>query len=345
MSDDRSTATVTSDLRDVAPAASAVSIGFFDGVHVGHQAIVGRAMAHAADSGLRSVIVTFDRHPLQIVRPDHVPPLLMTTPRRARTLAELGPDVVVVLPFDERLRMLTPETFIAQVLRSSLDARHVVVGQNFRFGHRAAGDVALLERVGARDGFTVDGVDLLTAGGAPISSTRIRAALAEGDVETAARLLGRPFLIDGTVVDGDRRGRRLGYPTANLAVAKDVMMPAAGVYAGTLAHPDGRRLPAVTSIGTNPTFDGGTMRVETYVIDFDEDLYGLDVAVDLRRFLRGQQRFDDVDALIAAMDDDVGRARRALVDTADGAGRAPDTTPDGGGGRSPGDGSLVADHG
>ncbi len=331
---DRPTTTVTSDLHDVAPAPSAVSIGFFDGVHLGHRAIIRRAMTHAAGHGLRSVVVTFDRHPLQIVRPEAVPPLLMTTPRRARVLADLGPDLVVVLTFDDRLRMLAPETFITQVLRSSLDARHVVVGHNFRFGHRAAGDVALLERVGARDGFTVDGVELLTAGDAPISSSRIRAALSVGDVETAARLLGRPFLIDGRVVDGDRRGRELGYPTANLAVADEVVMPAAGVYAGTLMHPDGRRLPAVTSIGTNPTFDGAAMRVETYVMDFDEDLYGLHVAVDLHHFLRGQETFEDVDALIAAMAVDVGQARRALVES-----------DDDGGGPSPDDGSLVGDHG
>ena len=276
-------------------------------------------MAHAAANALRSVVVTFDRHPLQIVRPDDVPPLLMTTERRARTLAELGPDVVVVLPFDERLRMLEPETFVARVLRSALGARHVVVGHNFRFGHRAAGDVALLERVGARDGFTIDGVELLALDGAPISSTRIRAALGEGAVGTAARLLGRPFIIDGTVIHGDHRGRGLGYPTANLAVADDVVVPAAGVYAGTLVHPDGRRLAAVTSIGTNPTFDGVGTRIEAHVLDFDEDLYDAAVAVDLRRFLRGQQRFGDEAALIAAMDDDVRRARVALGAGPDGA--------------------------
>jgi riboflavin kinase/FMN adenylyltransferase len=315
---DRAPATVTSELDAVGAQASVVSIGFFDGVHLGHQAIVGRAMAHASAQGLRSVVVTFDRHPLQIVRPDDVPPLLMTTDRRARTLADLGPDVVVVLPFDERMRMLEPETFIGQVLRAALDARHVVVGHNFRFGHRAAGDVALLEHVGARDGFTVDGVALLELDGAPVSSTRIRTALGEGAVSSATRLLGRPFVIDGTVIHGDHRGRQLGYPTANLAVADDVVVPAAGVYAGILVHADGRRLVGVTSIGTNPTFDGAGMRIETYVLDFDEDLYGASVAVDLRRFLRGQQRFDDVAALVAAMDDDVRRARDALGAAADG---------------------------
>ncbi|HEX6257487.1 MAG TPA: bifunctional riboflavin kinase/FAD synthetase [Euzebyales bacterium] len=305
---------VVGDLSAVALTPSAVSVGFFDGVHRGHQAIIGRSQDHAARHGLRSVVVTFDRHPLQIVRPDKVPPLLMTTPRRARTLADLGVDAVVVLPFDERLRMLSAETFITRVLRGALDARHIVVGGNFRFGHGAAGDVDLLTRVGARDGFTVDGVDLLTADGEEISSSRIRAALGDGDVDLAARLLGRPFGIDGTVIHGDHRGKGLGYPTANLEVDDRVVVPATGVYAGVLTHPDGRELPAVTSIGTNPTFNGATLRVETYVLDFDEDLYGLDVMVDLRRFLRGQQRFDDVAALIAAMDGDVRRARRVGAD-------------------------------
>lgn len=307
---------VTSDLAGVPATPSAVSIGFFDGVHLGHRAIVDRALGHAAAHALRSVVVTFDRHPLQIVRPDKVPPLLMTTPRRARTLADTGPDVVVVLPFDERLRMMQAELFIAQVLRAALDARHVVVGRNFHFGHRAAGDVDLLTAVGARDGFTVDGVELLEVAGEPISSTRIRTALARGAVDEATQLLGRPFVIDGTVVHGDHRGRGLGYPTANLAVDDGVVIPAPGVYAGVLEHPDGRQLPAVTSIGTNPTFNGAGMRVESFVLDFDEDLYGLQVAVDVRRFLRDQRRFKGVDELIAAMDGDVRAARRALADVA-----------------------------
>ena len=306
--------TVVWDLAAVPPRPSAVSIGFFDGVHLGHRAIVGRALDHAVTNGLRSVVVTFDRHPLQIVRPDKVPPLLMTTPRRAQALADIGPDVVVVLPFDEHLRMMSAETFIAQVLRSALDARHVVVGRNFHFGHRAAGDVDLLAGVGAHDGFTVDGVELLAVGGEPVSSTRIREALGRGAVDEAIRLLGRPFVIDGTIVHGDHRGRGLGYPTANLAVDDGVVVPAPGVYAGVVEHPDGRRLPAVTSIGTNPTFNGAGLRVETFVLDFDEDLYGLQVAVDLRRFLRGQRRFADVDELITAMSDDVLQARRALTD-------------------------------
>jgi riboflavin kinase / FMN adenylyltransferase len=306
-------ATVTSDLTTVERAASVVSIGFFDGVHRGHRAIIGRAVDRAAAQGWRSVVVTFDRHPLQIVRPDSVPPLLMTTARRARVLSETGVDLVFVLTFDERTRMLAPEDFVEQVLRSSLDARHLVVGHNFRFGHRAAGDVALLEQIGRREGFEVDGVDLVALDGEPISSTRIRAALAAGDVVSATRLLGQPFTIDGRVIHGDHRGRGLGYPTANLAVDTSCVIPATGVYAGVLTHPDGRALPALTSIGTNPHFGGTALRVEAYVLDFDEDLYGLDVALDLRHRLRDQQRFADVDGLIAAMAGDVREARRALA--------------------------------
>lgn len=315
--DDRSTGAVISDLHAVAATPSAVSIGFFDGVHLGHQTIVGGALDHAAAHGLRGVVVTFDRHPMQIVRPDKVPPLLMTTPRRAAALAALGPDVVVVLTFDERLRMLPAETFIAQVLRASLDARHVVVGRNFRFGHRAAGDVDLLTAVGEREGFTVDGVDLVAVDGEPVSSTRIRDALATGDVQTAARLLGRPFVLDGTVVHGDHRGRGLGYATANLRLADGLAVPVAGVYACMFVHPDGRRLPAVTSVGTNPTFNGEGLRVETHVLDVDEDLYDLQVAVEFHGFVRGQERFSDVASLIAAMNDDVAHARRMLAAVTD----------------------------
>jgi riboflavin kinase/FMN adenylyltransferase len=306
-------ATVTSDLAAVDRTASVASIGFFDGVHRGHRAIIARAVDHARTQGWRSVVVTFDRHPLQIVRPDSVPPLLMTTDRRAKTLSETGVDLVVVLTFDERLRMLSPEAFVEQVLRSSLDARHLIVGHNFRFGHRAAGDVALLEQIGRHEGFGVDGVDLVAIDGEPVSSTRIRTALAAGDVAAAARLLGQPFTIDGRVVHGDHRGHGLGYPTANLAVGDGCVIPATGVYAGMLTHPDGRVLPAVTSIGTNPHFDGTTVRVESYVLDFEEDLYGLDVAVDLRHRLRDQQRFPDTDGLIAAMTGDVREARRVLA--------------------------------
>jgi riboflavin kinase/FMN adenylyltransferase len=306
-------ATVTSDLTAVERIPSVVSIGFFDGVHRGHRALIGQAVDRAVVDGSRSVVVTFDRHPLQIVRPDAVPPLLMTTDRRARVLAETGVDLVVVLTFDERLRMLAPEEFVDQVLRSSLDTRHLVVGHNFRFGHRAAGDVALLERIGRRDGFGVDGVELIAVGGEPVSSTRIRAALADGDVTTATRLLGQPFTIDGTVIHGDHRGRSLGFPTANLAVEAGCVIPATGVYAGVMTHPDGRTLAALTSIGTNPHFGGKALRVEAYVLDFDEDLYGLGIAVDLRHRLRDQQRFDTVDGLIAAMADDVVQARRVLA--------------------------------
>lgn len=313
MGDDRLGNTVVSELRQVSATPSAVSIGFFDGVHLGHQTIVRTALDHAASRGLRSVVVTFDRHPMQIVRPDKVPPLLMTTPRRAAALAALGPDLVVVLPFDERLRMLSAETFIARVLRASLDARHVVVGRNFRFGHRAAGDVELLTTVGRRDGFTVDGVDLVAVDDEPVSSTRIRDALGRGDVRSAARLLGRPFVLDGTVVHGDHRGRGLGYATANLRLGDGLAVPAAGVYACMFVHPDGRRLPAVTSIGTNPTFNGEGLRVETHVLDVDEDVYDLQVAVEFHGFVRGQERFADITSLIAAMDDDVARARRMLV--------------------------------
>lgn len=307
------TTPITSDPAELPSDPSSVSIGFFDGVHRGHRAIIERAIARSREDATRCVVVTFDRHPLEIVRPDAVPPLLMTPRRRARTLAGLGVDAVVMLAFDDRRRAQAADAFVDEVVVGALRARHVVVGGNFRFGHRAAGDVALLRTIGARAGFTVDGVELLADDDGPISSTRIRAALAAGDVVTAAALLSRPHVVDGTVVAGDRRGAGLGYPTANLATDPRVLIPAAGVYAGRFDHPDGRRLPAVTSIGTNPTFDGADLRVESHVLDLDEDLYGLRVAVDVRHRVRGQQRFDDVDDLVAAMARDVEHARAMLT--------------------------------
>lgn len=306
------TASVTTDLASLAVRPSVVSVGFFDGVHRGHRAIVERALTVARERDLRSVVITFDRHPQELVRPERAPRLLMTAARRATTLARLGFDEVAVLAFDDRLRTQTPGGFIAEVLRSSLDARHVVVGANFRFGHRAAGDATMLRAVGLRDGFDVDAVALLSDDDGPISSTRIRTALADGDVAGAAALLGRPHVIDGTVERGDRRGRQLGYPTANVAYEPRCVVPAPGVYAGRVELRDGRSQPAVTSIGTNPTFDGTVLRVEAYLLDFDEDLYGQAVGVDVRHRLRGQERFATVDELIAAMARDTSQARRLL---------------------------------
>lgn len=300
-------------LDDVPPADSVVVIGFFDGVHRGHQTIIARAVRRAREQGIRSVVATFDRHPMEVVNPGARPPLLMSLPRRLQTLAEQDVDLVVALPFDDEVRHWSPRAFIAGVLAGPLQARHVVVGANFRFGHKAAGDVATLAEVGPEFGFTSEGVTLLDLDGTVISSTEIRAAIEAGDVELAWRMLGRPHVLDGVVVRGEQRGRGLGFPTANLQVDPRSAMPATGIYAGRFTHPDGTATDAAISVGVNPTFGGTTVRVEAYLLDFDGDLYGVEAAVDFRHRLRDEQRFDTVDALVAQMREDVARTRALLA--------------------------------
>lgn len=299
-------------LQEVDPAPSVVSIGFFDGVHRGHQAIIGRAAERARADGVRSAVVTFDRHPMEVVSPGSQPPLLMTLARRARTLAEQDIDLVVVVPFDDELRHLSPEGFVERVLVDPLRARRVVVGANFRFGHKAAGDLGVLSELGRAHGFEAEGVPLLELDGEIISSTEVRASVERGDVERAKDLLGRPHLVDGVVVRGDERGRQIGFPTANVQVGRRVTVPGRGVYAGACHLPGGRAQPCVTNVGVNPTFGGQQLRVEAHLLDFDADLYGAEVAVDFRHRLRDEERFDDVDSLVARIAEDAERARRLL---------------------------------
>ena len=303
---------IVSSLEEVDLAPTVVSVGFFDGVHLGHQTIIARAVGAAEEARLRSAVVTFDRHPMEVVSPGSQPPLLMTLARRARTLADQGVELVVVVPFDDELRHLSPEGFVDHVLVDVLQARHVVVGENFRFGHKAAGDLATLEELGARRGFTAQGVPLRALDGLPISSTEIRAALAGGDVERGWRLLGRPHLVDGVVIRGDQRGRSIGFPTVNLQVGRRVTVPARGVYAGACHLPGGDEQPCVTNVGVNPTFGGQQLRVEAHLLDFSGDLYGAAVAVDFRHRIRDELRFDDVAGLVEQIAADAETARRLL---------------------------------
>jgi riboflavin kinase/FMN adenylyltransferase len=294
------------------PHGAVVSIGVFDGVHRGHRTILDRAVAAAADRGVPSVVVTFDPHPAAVVgRP--VPLMLGTLHNRARWLAEVGIDALLILPFSREMSERTPEEFVDLVLVQALHATHVVVGENFRFGHKQAGDVTLLASLGAERGFSVDAVPLLRGSGDPFSSTWIRTRLAEGDVAAAAEGLGRPHRVEGPVVRGDARGKQLGYPTANVDVMDGMAVPADGVYAGWLVRRDGTRLPAAISIGTNPTFDGTERRVEAYVLDADIDLYGEHVAVEFAQRLRGMVKFEGVEPLVAQMADDVRRTREILA--------------------------------
>lgn len=299
-------------LEGVEPAPSVVSIGFFDGVHRGHQTIIRRAVRAAEEQGVRSAVVTFDRHPMEVVAPGSEPMMLMTRERRAQTLADQGVDLVVMLPFTDDLRHLSAEEFIDHVLVEPLQATRVVVGANFRFGHKAMGDVAVLSEVGPSRGFTAEGVTLLELDGVVISSTEIRAAVDRGDVELAQRMLGRPHVVEGVVVRGDQRGADLGFPTANLQVDRRIAVPAKGIYAGMARLADGREVAHATSVGINPTFGGTQLRVEAFLLDFHEDLYGVHLAVDFRHRLRDEARFDRVEDLVAQIGQDVELARRLL---------------------------------
>jgi len=294
-----------------------VTIGNFDGVHRGHQAVLRRAREVAAELGIETVVaVTFDPHPFAVLRPEHAPVTLSGIEARLRLLEQHGADDALVVPFSREIAGWAPEEFVDRVIVGALHARAVVVGANFRFGHKAAGDVALLAREGEVKDFEVVGVPL--DGGPQVwSSTYVRSCLAAGDVEGAAEALGRAFAITGRVVEGDRRGRELGYPTANVPVGA-VAAPADGVYAGWLTRLDTReRFPAAISVGTNPTFEGErTRRVEAYVLDRDDlELYGVEVEVAFVTHLRGMIRFqgdDSVAALVEQMADDVRRARELL---------------------------------
>ena len=296
-------------------ARTVVVIGNFDGVHLGHRHVVRRARELADHDGLSVVAVTFDPHPMAVLRPEHAPLTLTDLDRRCLLLAEEGVDDVFVIPFSRDIAAWTPIEFIDRVLVDGLHAAHVVVGANFRFGARAAGDVATLTEAGRDRDFVVDGVAL--DGGPQVwSSTYVRTCLAAGDVEGAAEALGRPYSVVGHVVEGDHRGRELGYPTANVPT-RGRAAPADGVYAGWLTRldePHSEPLPAAISVGTNPTFEGEReRRVEAYVLDrTDLDLYGEPVEISFVARIRGMVAFEGVDALVETMADDVEQTRKLL---------------------------------
>jgi len=291
------------------------TIGVFDGVHRGHQRIIGRAEQIARTRNLPVVVITFDPHPDEVVRPGSHPPLLTSSRRQAELLAALGADAVCVLPFNLDFSRLSPDEFVRVVLSERLHAAAVVVGENFRFGHKAVGDVPLLIQLGEKYNFAAEGVPLLVADGVTISSSYIREQLAAGDVAAAASALGRPHRVEGVVVRGHMRGRGLGFPTANLETPPHTATPADGVYAGALISLDldgteVTRWPAAISIGTNPTFDGTDRTVEAYALDRDDlDLYGTHAAIEFTARLRGNTKFDSVQALVAQMREDVDQAR------------------------------------
>lgn len=295
--------------RDEVAGRTVVTIGNFDGVHRGHQQVISQVVARATEIGAGAVVTTFDPHPMTVIHPDSVPLRLTSLARRIEILDGLGVDAVLVLPFTRETSLWEPDEFVRTVLVDGLKAVEVHVGETFRFGHRAAGTVDTLRESGARNGFAVVSVPL-AGDTARWSSTYVRQCLAEGDTTAAAAALGRPHRVEGPVVEGDKRGRELGYPTANLFLDDDVAIPADGVYAGWLVRADHDRLPAAISIGTNPTFGGTTRRVEAYALDRDDlELYGEHVGVEFADRLRDTLTFSGVEPLVEQMARDVDQAR------------------------------------
>ncbi|WP_039787431.1 bifunctional riboflavin kinase/FAD synthetase [Actinoalloteichus spitiensis] len=295
-----------------------VTIGIFDGVHRGHQRLIGTAVEQARKQGVPSVVMTFDPHPAEVVRPGSHPAQLTSLRRRAELVQELGVDVFCVIPFTQELARMPADEFVHELLVDQLHVATVVVGENFTFGHRAAGDVALLNRLGRRFGFTTEGTELLSTERVTFSSTYVRSCVAAGDVGEAAAALGRPHRLEGVVIRGEGRGRDLGFPTANLSTAPHAAVPADGVYACLFGHrkrtePHPARVrPAAVSVGTNPTFSGSERRVEAFVLDADEDFYGEHVELDFVERLRDMERYDSVDALVEQMERDVVRTRELV---------------------------------
>jgi riboflavin kinase/FMN adenylyltransferase len=293
-----------------------VTVGNFDGVHRGHRLVIDTARSTATRLGEHPIVaVTFDPHPMRVLLPERAPRRLTSLQQRGELLHEAGVDAVMVLRFDRALASWSPEQFVQRVLVDALRARAVVVGENFRFGAKAAGTTATLTDLGGRHGFEVQALGIAGAEH-PWSSSAVRQALAEGDVAGAARVLGRDHSVRGVVVEGDRRGRELGFPTANVPTDPVTAVPLDGVYAGWLRRldePGSRPLPAAISVGTNPTFDGVEHRVESYVLDrTDLELYGAEVEVSFVERLRGQERYDSVEALVEQMQLDVDKARTIL---------------------------------
>jgi riboflavin kinase/FMN adenylyltransferase len=304
-----------------------LTIGVFDGVHRGHAEIIARAVKSGRARGVPTVLMTFDPHPMEVVFPGSHPAQLTTLARRAELVEELGVDVFLVMPFTPDFMKLTPDRYIHELLVERLHVVEVVVGENFTFGKKAAGNVDTLRKAGDRLGFSVDGVSLVAehhqSETVTFSSTYVRACVDAGDVVAATEALGRPHRVEGVVVRGDGRGKGLGYPTANVAPPMHSAIPADGVYAawftvlghgpGTGSVVPGERYLAAVSVGTNPTFSGRTRTVEAFVLDANADLYGQHVAVDFVARIRGQKKFSAVEDLIEAMGRDTEKARVILA--------------------------------
>jgi len=288
-----------------------IALGNFDGFHAGHQAVVARAVALARAQGRPAIVATFDPHPVRLFRPDTPFFRLTTLDQRERLFAVAGAEAMLVFRFDRAMAAQSAEQFVA-LLVDGLGAAGVVTGEDFTFGRGRSGDVAVLRRLGAAHGIDVEAVaPVLDEHGEVISSSRIREALVAGDCATATRLLTRPFAIRGTVIHGDKRGRSIGFPTANMELGH-YLRPAYGIYAVRVRLPDGRLLPGAANLGIRPTFDPPRELLETFIFDFSGDLYGQTIEVELIERLRGEAKFDSLDALVAQMDRDIAQARTTL---------------------------------
>jgi riboflavin kinase/FMN adenylyltransferase len=302
------------------PEGSAVTIGAYDGVHVGHQAVIAEVRRRAEARGLRSAVVTFDRHPASVVRPESAPKLLTDLDQKLELLAATGIDYCLVVTFDEARSRESADDFTREVLAGCLNARVVVVGEDFHFGHKRQGNVARLTELGRDLGFEVEGIDLVdvsgqaSGAGERVSSTRIRQALHDGDLTLANSMLGRPYEVRGRVGHGDERGRDLGFPTANLAVPPDVLLPVDGVYAGWYERPDGSVHGAAINLGRRPQFydDAPVSLLEAHLLDFSGELYGEAAKVRFVARLRGEARFESVEVLVEQIGRDCDEARRIL---------------------------------
>lgn len=295
---------------------SVVTVGFFDGVHLGHRAVFDTTVSRARERGIRSVAVTFDRHPREILTPGKEPRLLTTVERKAALIEDLGIDVLLVLEFTPEFSRVPAETFVAEVLVDGLHAVHAAMGANFTFGHKAMGTVAALQEIGAPLGLTAESVPLLEVRGRTISSTSVREALSAGDLAWPLVALGRRWRLDGEVISGHGRGKGLGFPTANLRTWPRLLLPGQGIYAG-VAELDGRRYRTAIDVGTNPTFGTEPLHTEAFLLDYEgDDIRGQPLSIEFWERLRDEVRYASVDELVVAIAADVDLTRALVPDDA-----------------------------
>lgn len=286
-----------------------MALGTFDGIHIGHQAIIKRTAQQARSNNCSSAVFTFSNHPLNVIDADRCPPLIITNQEKVELIANLGVDMLFNVPFTTELLRLTPEKFLEKIV-CNINLRHVIVGANFTYGYRGAGTPALLTTAGAKHGFTVDVVNMVDVEGVIVSSTTIRQLVADGAVKPASDLLGRPATITGKIIEGDQRGRKLGFPTANLAIPSGLLVPADGVYAVYVHNEAGEKLKGVANIGNNPTFTRQTRRIEVHILDFDRFIYGQQLKIEFIERIRGEIAFTNIEQLKQQMKADIEFARK-----------------------------------